>query len=241
MFLLSAKHIFEFIGRIQISKENKNGNSNPIRSSFIDRTTHDVEIDGGFILVLFCCFYVLFIQVVVLGVDAAALIRASANGYIVNWWFLCLPSAQGLAWFVMSFSVLHCKVHLCEKFPFLLRICWLVSSVICLYTLYLDDRALVVEQGSRHLSSHGVTNIAATPALAFLCIVAIRGTIGIKVSRYFDLQEPLHADDDDEEEAGCLKVTPYNDAVIFSLAKTMMERRDGGRGWTMGGERERVG
>ncbi|KAI9085761.1 hypothetical protein K1719_032175 [Acacia pycnantha] len=217
LLVISARQIFVCVGRIRISKENTNGDPNPIRRSYIDRNTHDVRIGTSFKLALLCCFYVLFVQVLVLGFDAAALIRESTNGNTVNWWLLSLPSAQGLAWFVISFSALHCKLNLSEKFPFLLRIWWLVSFAICLCTLYLDGRGLVVE-GSKHLSSHVVANFAATPALAFLCIVAIRGITGIKVRRNSDLQEPLLAEEEEEEEAGCLKVTPYSDAGIFSLA-----------------------
>ncbi|XP_022867972.1 ABC transporter C family member 5-like, partial [Olea europaea var. sylvestris] len=53
-----------------------------------------------------------------------------------------------------------------------------------------------------------------TPALAFLCFVAIRGVTGIQVRRNSNLQEPLLL----EEEAGCLNVTPYSEAGLFSLA-----------------------
>ena len=45
-------------------------------------------------------------------------------------------------------------------------------------------------------------------------MVAIRGGTGIKVCGNSDLQEPLLVD----EEPGCLKVTPYRDAGLFSLA-----------------------
>ncbi|XP_028758271.1 ABC transporter C family member 5 isoform X1 [Neltuma alba] len=216
LLVISARQIYVCVGRIRICKENTTGDPNPIRHSYIDRNTHDVRIGSSFKLALLCCFYVLFVQVLVLGFDAAALIRESTHGNTVNWWLLSLPSAQGLAWFVISFSALHCKLDLSEKFPFLLRIWWFVSFVICLCTLYHDGRVLMVE-GSKHLSSHVVANFAATPALAFLCIVAIRGVTGIKVRRNSDLREPLLTEEE-EEEAGCLKVTPYSDAGIFSLA-----------------------
>ncbi|XWS36506.1 hypothetical protein CRYUN_Cryun20dG0090600 [Craigia yunnanensis] len=70
------------------------------------------------------------------------------------------------------------------------------------------------QDGSNHLSSHIVANFAITRALTFLCFVAIRGVTGIKVCRNSDLREPLLL----EEKAGCLKVTPYNDDGLFSLA-----------------------
>lgn len=63
------------------------------------------------------------------------------------------------------------------------------------------------------MSAHVLANFAASPALAFLFFVAIRGVTGIQVRRNSDLQEPLLP----EEEAGCLKVTPYSEAGLFSL------------------------
>ncbi|KAF7818479.1 ABC transporter C family member 5 [Senna tora] len=213
LFVISARRIFVCVDRIRISKDNTAGNPNPIRHSIIDGEINDVRIGTGFKLSLLCCFYVLFVQVLVLGFDAASLIRGATNGKTVKWSLISLPAAQGLAWFVISFSALHCKFKVSEKFSLLLRVWWVVSFVICLCTLYVDGRLILVE-GSKHLSSHVVANFAVTPALAFLCIVAIRGATGIQVCRNSDLQQPLLL----EEEAGCLKVTPYSDAGIFGLA-----------------------
>lgn len=130
----------------------------------------------------------------------------------MDWSVICLPSAQALAWFVLSFSALHCKFKLCETFPLLLRVWWFLSFVVCFCTLYVDGRGFLVE-GSRNRLSHAIVNLASTPALAFLCFIAFRGSTGIQVCRDSDLQEPLL-----EEEAGCLKVTPYSEAGLFSLA-----------------------
>ncbi|KAH9785137.1 ABC transporter C family member 13 [Citrus sinensis] len=152
------------------------------------------------------------IRLLVLGFDGVGLVRKAVDGKVVGWSALCLPAVQGLAWFLLSFSALHCKFKLSEKFPFLLRVWWVVSFLICLCALYVDGRGLLVD-GSKHLCSHVVANFAATPALAFLCFVAIRGVTGLQVCRNSDLQEPLLL----EEEAGCLKVTPYGDAGLFSL------------------------
>lgn len=148
-----------------------------------------------------------FVQVLVLGFDGVGLVRRS-----VDWSVICLPSAQALAWFVLSFSALHCKFKLCETFPLLLRVWWFLSFVVCFCTLYVDGRGFLVE-GSRNRLSHAIANLASTPALAFLCFIAFRGSTGIQVCRDSDLQEPLL-----EEEAGCLKVTPYSEAGLFSLA-----------------------
>ncbi|KAI4349330.1 hypothetical protein L6164_009931 [Bauhinia variegata] len=212
LFVVSARQISVCFGRIRIRKDNTASNTSPIRHS-IDGEIHDVKIGSGYKLSVLCCFYVLFVQVLVLGFDGAALIRKAANGKDVDWSVPALPAAQGLAWFVLSFSALHCKFKLSEKFPFLLRVWWVVSFVICLCTLFVDGRGFWVE-GSKHLRPHVVANFAVTPALAFLFFVALRGVTGIQVCRNSDLQEPLLL----EEEPGCLKVTPYSDAGLFSLA-----------------------
>ncbi|KAK7345719.1 hypothetical protein VNO77_16329 [Canavalia gladiata] len=212
LFVVSVRKILVYEGGIGIGKDGNTGNVSPI-CSVIDGETRDVRIGVGFKLSVLSCFYVLFVQVLVLGFDGSALIWGEANGKTVDWFPLSVPAAQGLAWFVLSFSALYCKVKVSEKFPFLLRVWWFLSFVICLCTLYVDGKGFSVE-GSKHLCSHAVANLAITPALAFLCVVAIRGVTGIQVCRNSDLQEPLLV----EEEPGCLKVTPYRDAGLFSLA-----------------------
>lgn len=214
LFIISARQIFVCVGRIRFLKDDTAvANSSPIRRTSADGEMPEVIIGTGFKLVLFCCFYVLFLQFLVLGFDGVALIREAVNGKVVDWSIISLPAAQGLAWFVLSFSALHCKFKASEKFPLLLRVWWLFSFFICLCTLYVDGRSFLIE-GVKHLNSHVVVNLAATPALAFLCFVAFRGITGIQVCRNSDLQEPLLH----EEEAGCLKVTPYCDAGLFSVA-----------------------
>ncbi|XP_027365915.1 ABC transporter C family member 5-like isoform X1 [Abrus precatorius] len=212
IFVASVRRILVCEGGFRIGKDVNTGNASPI-CSVIDGETRDVRIGGGFKLSVLSCFYVLFVQVLVLGFDGGALIWGEANGKVVDWSFLSVPAAQGLAWFVLSFSALYCKFKVSEKFPFLLRIWWFLSFIICLCTLYVDGREFWVE-GSKHLCSHSVANFAITPALAFLCVVAIRGVTGIQVCRNSDLQEPLLV----EEEPGCLKVTPFRDAGLLSLA-----------------------
>ncbi|XP_039031379.1 ABC transporter C family member 5-like, partial [Hibiscus syriacus] len=131
----------------------------------------------------------------------------------VDWSALALPAAHSLAWLLLSFSALNCKSKVSERFPLLIRVWWFVSFLIGSCTLYVDGKSFLVD-GSNYFSSHVLANFAITPALAFLCFVAIRGETGIQVCRNTDLSEPLLL----EEEAGCLKVTPYSDAGLFSLA-----------------------
>ncbi|KAL2344923.1 hypothetical protein Fmac_006208 [Flemingia macrophylla] len=195
--------------RVGFGKDSRTGNVG------VDLETRDVRIGAWFKLSVLSCFYVLLVQVSVLGFDGIGLIKRGEGDVDVDLdlSLISLPLAQGLAWVVLSFSALQCKFKGCERFPILLRVWWVVSFLICLCGLYVDGRGVWME-GSRHLRSHVVGNLAVTPALAFLCIVAIRGVSGITVCRNSEFQEPLL----DEEEPGCLKVTPYGDAGIFSLA-----------------------
>ncbi|KAF8007224.1 hypothetical protein BT93_K1277 [Corymbia citriodora subsp. variegata] len=212
LFVVSVRQISVCIGRIRIAKDDSIAGSSPIRRSF-DGEIFVVKIGNGFKLSVFSCFYVLFVQVLVLGFDGTGLIREASSGKSVDWPGLCLPAAQCLAWFLLSFSAFHCKLNVPEKFPLLLRVWWLVSFLICLLTLHADVRAFLVE-GSGHWSSHVVANFACAPALAFLCYVAAKGDTGVQTCRNSDIREPLLL----EEEAGSAKVTPYSDAGLFSLA-----------------------
>ncbi|PON44392.1 ATP-binding cassette containing protein [Parasponia andersonii] len=214
LFIVSARQIFVCVGRIRLLKDDSAANGSTVqRASGDEGEIRDVRIGTDFKISVLCCFYVLFVQVLVLGFEGVGLIRESVNGKLVDWSVIWLPAAQGLAWFVLSFSALHCKFKVSEKFPLLLRVWWFVSFVVCLCTLYFDGRGFLID-GSKYLRSHAMANLASTPALAFLCFIALRGSTGIQVCRDSDLQEPLLL----EEEAGCLKVTPYSDAGLFSLA-----------------------
>lgn len=196
----------------RIGKNNTTGNASPI----LRRTygvIHDIRINRGFNLSMLCCFYLLFGHVLVLGFDGAALIRGTARGKTVDTSLLSLSVSHCLAWFVLGLPALHCKFKVSVKFPFLLRVWWFLSYIICLCTLYVDGRGFWME-GSKHLCCHVAANFAVTPALAFLCIVAMRGGTGIQVCTYSELDKPLLP----EEEPECFKVTPYSDAGPFSLA-----------------------
>ncbi|KAL2456188.1 ABC transporter C family member 5 [Forsythia ovata] len=217
LLILSARQLFSCFDRIGVRKEDSHGNTVAIRhrGAVEGEEIQSLVIGKDYKASVFCCFYVLFVQILVLGFDGVGLVRGAAKGKGNNsdWTIVLLPASQGLAWFVFSSSTLYCKYKAAEKFPLLLRIWWIVSFLICLCTLYADGKGFLIE-GSSHLSSHVWANFAVTPALAFLCFVAIRGVTGIQVCRNSDLQEPLLL----EEEAGCLKVTPYSEAGLFSLA-----------------------
>ncbi|KAK4407280.1 ABC transporter C family member 5 [Sesamum angolense] len=214
--VVSARQVVLCFGRIRLRKNDLAGSSVAIRHRGVadGEEIQSLIISKTYKASLFCCIYVLFVQILVLGFDGVGLIRKAARWEAgkSDWTVLLLPSALSLAWSVLSFSVLYYKYKAAEKFPLLLRIWWVASSVLCLFTLYADCRGFL-EEGSQHLTSHVLANFFVTPAIAFLCFVAIRGDTGIQVCRNSDLQEPLLL----EEEAGCLKVTPYSEAGLFSL------------------------
>ncbi|KAL0459346.1 UNVERIFIED_CONTAM: ABC transporter C family member 5 [Sesamum latifolium] len=214
--VVSARQVVLCFGRIRLRKNDLAGSSVAIRHRGVadGEEIQSLVITKTYKASLFCCIYVLFVQILVLGFDGVGLIRKAARWEVgkSDWTVLLLPSALSLAWSVLSFSVLYYKYKAAEKFPLLLRIWWVASSVLCLFTLYADCRGFL-EEGSNHLTSHVLANFFVTPAIAFLCFVAIRGDTGIQVCRNSDLQEPLLL----EEEAGCLKVTPYSEAGLFSL------------------------
>ncbi|KAF7804548.1 histone H2B.3-like [Senna tora] len=67
------------------------------------------------------------VRLVLPGFDAASLIRGLGNGKTIKWSLLSLAATQVLAWFVISFSALHCKFKVSEKFSLLLKVWWIVS------------------------------------------------------------------------------------------------------------------
>ncbi|CAJ2632874.1 ABC transporter C family member 5 [Trifolium pratense] len=215
LFLL--REVFICVGgRVWFFKDNNNvvvGNGGLIR---VDGETVEVRIGTWFKLSVLSCFYVLLVQVLVLGFEGVVLIK---DKFVVveDLSLLCVPFVQSLVWIVLCFAALHCKYKVSQKFPILLRVSWFVLFVVCLCGLYVDGRGFWVE-GSKHMRSHVLANFAVTPALAFLCFVAIRGVSGIQVCRNSENQQPLLLDEEEDEEPGCLKVTPYSDAGLFSLA-----------------------
>ncbi|XP_058737877.1 ABC transporter C family member 5-like [Vicia villosa] len=211
-----------FGGRVWFYKDNNSinnstvvvGNGGLIRGSVVGET-FEVRIGTWFKLSVLSCFYVLLVQVFVLGFDAVSLIKDEF--VVVDLSLLSAPFVQGLVWIVLSFSVLHCKYRVSQKFPILLRVSWFVLFVVCLCGLYVDGRGFWLDS-SKYVVSHVLANFAATPALAFLCFVAVRGVSGIQVCRNAENQQPLLIDEEEDEEPGCVKVTPYNDAGLYSLA-----------------------
>ncbi|XP_042003812.1 ABC transporter C family member 5-like [Salvia splendens] len=216
VLIVSARYVALCFGRASLWKEDLVGSDGDVRLNGVAdvEEAHNIVIGKSYKASVVCCFYVLLVYIFVLGYAGIGLIREAAQGESGNsgWTVLLLPAALSLAWFVLSSSVLYCKYKAAEKYSLLLRVWWIASFIISLCMLY-DDGKGFLKEGSGHLDSYVLANIIVTPALAFICFIAFGGVTGIQVCRNSDLQEPLLL----EEEAGCLKVTPYSEAGLFSL------------------------
>ncbi|KAG6499452.1 hypothetical protein ZIOFF_039240 [Zingiber officinale] len=158
----------------------------------------------------FCCCFIFFLQILVLGYLTVNLIwgESQSRDYSV----LYLPFVQALAWIVLVASVFHCKFKAVAKFPFSIRLWWFFSFILCFYIAYLDTQQFLANSIS--LQSHMLSNYASFPALAFLFVASLRGVTAVEPLRdHQDLREPLLA-----EEVGYLRVTPYSEAGLLSLA-----------------------
>ncbi|XP_042375801.1 ABC transporter C family MRP4-like [Zingiber officinale] len=196
-------------GRVPSIKDDERYPLTALRSTGGDRF---VRVGYWFKITVFCCFYVFFLQVVVLVYEIVRSVTREAESRNYN--ILYLPSVEALGWLVLCLLVLHCKFKALPKFPLLIRLWWFISFIFCLYIGYIDSKGLVSKLVS--LNSHTLSNYAAFPVLAFLFVASVLGGTSIELYRdHQDLREPLIAG---EEEAGCLKVTPYSDASLFSLA-----------------------
>ncbi|XP_078427734.1 multidrug resistance-associated protein 5 isoform X2 [Wolffia australiana] len=158
---------------------------------------------------LSCSCYLLLLQLIVLCWEVAEIPPGEGFGVL-----LLLPFVQALAWLVLVLAVLRVKVVSAEEFPLILRLWWVLSFGLCLYSGFLETRGLVL--GLMSLNSHMAGNYAAAPGLAVLGFVGLRGRTGARSpAAESELCRPLLSDDED---AGYLTVTPYSEAGIFSLA-----------------------
>ncbi|XP_076942759.1 ABC transporter C family member 5-like [Bidens hawaiensis] len=202
--------IVVYVNRTRVRKEDaeETGTRVSVGSEFLN-----IEIGKVYKAAVFSCFYVLLLQTVVLCYNGVSLIRKSQQGVSLE--PLLLPVSQFIAWFVLSFSVLDCKAKTLERFPLLIRVWWVASFLINLCTLYVIGKKFAVEGFRLAKAGSFLVGLAATPALGFLGFLGLKGVSGIYVIRGSDLHDPLLVE---EEDAGCLKVTPYSDAGLFSLA-----------------------
>ncbi|KAF8688037.1 hypothetical protein HU200_042454 [Digitaria exilis] len=107
------------------------------------------------------------------------------------------------------------------QFPALVRVWWVVSFALCVGIAYDDSRRLIGDEATTADYAHMVANfrVRAGPRLPVLgwCHGIHRFGAGVMD----DMHEPLLLGRqlrDAEEEPGCLRVTPYGDAGILSLA-----------------------
>ncbi|CAL9108920.1 unnamed protein product [Musa textilis] len=210
LFFASARRVFACAIRRVPALKDDGRSPLPVRGDpGCDRL---VEVGYWFKVTTFCCFFVFFLQAVVLGYETVNLVTGEVESR--DFTLLYLPSVQASAWLVLGLSVFHCKLKALVKFPCLIRVWWFISFIFSLYIGYLDTKGLITKSVS--LNSHTLANYAALPALAFLFLASVRGVTSIELYReHGDLREPLLAG---EDEAGCLRVTPYSEAGLFSLA-----------------------
>ncbi|KAI0500454.1 hypothetical protein KFK09_018666 [Dendrobium nobile] len=212
LFLASTSRVFYRVLSRVIPFKDGDGNLVQARDDSGGAVRDPVIVIVGcwFKVAISCTLYLLFLQMIVLGYETQRIFRFGYEDYSVFY----LPCVEAIAWLAVIFSALRSRFKVSMKFPFLARLWWPVSFCLCLYIGYVDTRGFFDK--CAHLNSHVVANYAAAPALTFLSIASIRGISGIEVfRRNSDLHEPLLAE---EEEAGCLKVTPYSEAGFFSLA-----------------------
>ncbi|GJN30266.1 hypothetical protein PR202_gb18557 [Eleusine coracana subsp. coracana] len=164
---------------------------------------------------LACCAYALLAQVAALSYEVAV------AGSRVATAALLLPTVQAVAWAALLALALQARALAWVTFPVLVRLWWAVSFALCVGIAYDDSRRLMADDAVDY--AHMVANFASIPALGFLCLVAVRGSTGLEFE-FTDadgVHEPLllgRQRREEEEEPGCLRVTPYSDAGIISLA-----------------------
>ncbi|XP_006651027.3 ABC transporter C family member 13 [Oryza brachyantha] len=166
---------------------------------------------------LACCAYALLAQVAALSYEVAV------AGSHVAMEALLLPAVQALAWAALLALALQVRVVGWVRFPVLVRVWWVVSFLLCVGIAYDDSRHLMGDDDEVDYA-HMVANFASAPALGFLCLVGVMGSTGVELEFTDDdssVHEPLLLGGqrrDADEEPGCLRVTPYGDAGIVSLA-----------------------
>ncbi|PNT78228.1 hypothetical protein BRADI_1g75590v3 [Brachypodium distachyon] len=166
---------------------------------------------------LACCGYALLVQAGALGYEVAA------AGPRVAVEALLLPGVQALAWATLLALALQARAGGWGRFPALVRVWWVVSFALSVAIAYDDSRRLMGDDASKVDYAHMVANFATLPALGFLCLVGVMGSSGVELdfSDATGVHERLLLGGqrrDAEEEPGCLRVTPYGDAGIVSLA-----------------------
>uniref|UniRef100_A0A0E0CV21 MRP-like ABC transporter n=1 Tax=Oryza meridionalis TaxID=40149 RepID=A0A0E0CV21_9ORYZ len=168
---------------------------------------------------LACCGYALLAQVAALSYEVAV------AGSHVAVEALLLPAVQALAWAALLALAMQARAVGWGRFPVLVRVWWVVSFVLCVGIAYDDSRHLMGDDDDDEVDyAHMVANFASAPALGFLCLVGVMGSTGVELEFTDDdssVHEPLLLGGqrrDADEEPGCLRVTPYGDAGIVSLA-----------------------
>ncbi|WVZ55421.1 hypothetical protein U9M48_006081 [Paspalum notatum var. saurae] len=165
--------------------------------------------------VLASCAYALLAQLAALSYEVAAAGSAAA---------LLLPAVQAAAWAALLALALQARAVGWATFPALVRLWWVLAFALCVAVAYDHSTRLVRDGPGADLDyAQMVANFASAPALGFLCLVGVMGSTGLEFELADDadgVREPLLRGRQvaEEEEPGCLRVTPYADAGILSLA-----------------------
>ncbi|XP_039780041.1 ABC transporter C family MRP4 [Panicum virgatum] len=167
--------------------------------------------------VLASCAYALLLQVAALSYEVAVAGSRVAAGALL------LPAVQAVAWAALLALALQARPLGWASFPALVRVWWVVSFALCVGIAYDDSRRLIGDEPRTVDYAHMVVNFASVPALGFLCLVGFMGSTGLEFEFTDEngVHEPLllgRQRREAEEEPGCLRVTPYGDAGILSLA-----------------------
>ncbi|KAJ6821530.1 ABC transporter C family member 5-like [Iris pallida] len=174
----------------------------------------EVLLRPRFKIAFTCSLSVVLVQLLALGYETVNLLRLDVAANLSDYSVLYFPFAEALSYAVLFLWVLRCKFKALGRFPLLVRLWWVVSFCLCAVIAYSDTEGLLVGRLSG-LSSRMIANYASIVPLAVLSVVSLAGVTGIELEEG-GLRERLISDE--EEEAGCLKVTPYSDAGLFSLA-----------------------
>nr|BAJ96618.1 predicted protein [Hordeum vulgare subsp. vulgare] len=194
----------------------------PPRPPAVDGALADAPLAASsgvwFRAALACCGYALLAQLAALSYEAAVAappVEAEA---------LLLPAVQALAWAALLALALRARAGGRGRFPALVRVWWVLAFALSVAIAFEDSRRLMGGADHDVDYAHMVANFASLPALGFLCLVGVMGSSGVELGFSDDdtgVHEPLLLGGqrrDAEEEPGCLRVTPYGDAGILSLA-----------------------
>nr|QVT92376.1 ABC transporter [Salvia miltiorrhiza] len=117
--VVSVRQVGVCFGRVRVRKDDSNRNSVDVSHRLIvnGEQIQSFEISSSYKTSVCCCFYILFVQVLVLGFDGARTIKALAQGkgHETHWAYVLLPAVQRVSPALRSAGILIYKSHYCLK------------------------------------------------------------------------------------------------------------------------------